>query len=118
MLCLSTPLWREPTPIVHKINPTVPADPAQRAEHAVSPTASRAHAYVPSTATQRITIATLGKSELREHGDSKTLTRRPLSRLFSRSLLFVPCFLMFPRLLSFFFEKGKLYRPATGPNWL
>lgn len=29
MFFFSTPLWREPTPIVHKINPMVPADPAQ-----------------------------------------------------------------------------------------
>lgn len=34
MFFFSTPLWREPTPIVHKINPIVPADPALRTKHA------------------------------------------------------------------------------------
>lgn len=35
MFFFSTPLWREPTPIVHKISPMVPADPVQRTTHNV-----------------------------------------------------------------------------------
>lgn len=34
MFFFSTPLWREPTPIVHKISPMVPANPAQFTKHA------------------------------------------------------------------------------------
>ncbi len=127
MFFFSTPLWRRPTPIVHKINPRVQGDPVQRLEHACTVCNSCIVLYtydqIHSTAQHNTAW------EASQHGNHfNTFLENPSSEesMLIKKTSHMFCF-FFLSLLFFpasscpaphFSEGGKLYRTLTSPNWL
>lgn len=127
MFFFSTPLWREPTPIVHKINPMVPADPAQCTEHAHTAD-SYAHSVLDTYDQIQSAVSQQSNNcntslENPSSEDSELITKLWHTHTHTSPFSQSPLRPQLPPVLSCvfsfsFFEKGKLYRPVTSPNWL